>query len=145
MFAHTDSVSAASGIAVSSADPRTTTLKPETKDRKKIMIVSAAAVAALLLVIGGIFIVTSSRDTGGGGPASQPPTTAEAQQAWKPIAQTRVLPATGWQPLRPTAPFGFSAASGRVRVSGGHEGYDPAIDSWKGGEGSPSRFSMRCR
>ncbi len=50
----------------------------------------------------------------------------------------RALPATRWRPPRPTAPSGFSAASAADnRVSGQHEGYDPAIDSWKSGEDLP--------
>ncbi len=139
MFAHTASVSASSlKWPVPTADPRTTTVKPEKKDRKKILIASGAALAALLLVIGGVFMVTSSRDSGGGdGATGQPPTTAEAQPVWESIADARgardgmaatQADGTIWV-------FGGMGADGRV--SGSHEGYDPGIDSWKGGEDLP--------
>ena len=138
MFAHTDSVSASSlKWPVQSADPRTTTLKPETKDRKKILIATAAAAAVLLLVIGGIYLVTSSRDTGRGGPASQPPTTAEAQQAWKPIADARVARDGVAATQADGTIWVFGGMGADNRVSGQHEGYDPAIDSWKSGEALP--------
>ena len=50
----------------------------------------------------------------------------------------RASPATRWRPPRPTAPSGSSAAWGPTTASAErHEGYDPAIDSWKGGEDLP--------
>lgn len=143
MFAHTASVSQSSlkwqpVQPADSADPRTTTLKPAKKDRKKTLIAVGAAVAALLLVIGGVFIVTSSRDTGGGEvPANQPPSTAEAAPVWESIADARVArdAVASTQADGTIWVFGGMGADGRV--SGSHEGYDPAIDSWKGGDDLP--------
>ncbi len=136
MFAHTASISRSSlPSAVQAADPLTA-VTPRKRDRKRVLIVSAAAVAALLLVISGVYMVTSSRDTRGDEAAPSRPT-AEAQPGWQPISDTRVArdavaateaDGTIWV-------FGGMGADGRV--SGQHEGYDPAIDSWKGGEDLP--------
>ncbi len=144
MFAHTASVSQSSlkwqpVQPADSPDPRTTTVKPETKkNRKKILIASAAAVATLLLVASGIYVVTSSRDTrgGGGSPTSSQPT-GEAQPKWEAIADARVArdAVAATQADGTIWVFGGLATDGRV--SGSHEGYDPAIDSWKSGEVLP--------
>ncbi len=141
MLAHTASVSQSSrqwppAPPADPADFRTTMLKPETKKNgKKILIAAGAAAAALLLVAAGVFFV-SSRDRGGQAPtASQP--TAEAPAAWEPIADARVARdgVAATQADGTIWVFGGMAADGRV--SGGHEGYDPAIDSWKSGEDLP--------
>ena len=53
-------------------------------------------------------------------------------------SRMRALPARRRRPPRPTAPSGFSGGSeAMASVSGRHEGYDPAIDSWKGGDDLP--------
>jgi serine/threonine protein kinase/N-acetylneuraminic acid mutarotase len=138
MFAHTASVSQSSLPWQIPPPGSVPPLAPKKPNRKKVLIASAAVVAALLLVIGGVFIVKSSRGTGGGGgPQPQPTTEAEAPPAWRPIADAR------------TASYGVAAteADGTIwmfggmgaddRLSAGHEGYDPAIDSWKSGEALP--------
>ena len=142
MFAHTASVSQSSlkwqpVPSAESPDPRTTTLKPETKkDRKKVLIAVGAAAAVLLLVVAGVFIV-SSRDTGGGQTTTASQPTPEAPAAWEPIADARVARdgVAATQADGTIWVFGGMAADGRV--SGKHEGYDPAIDSWKSGEELP--------
>jgi serine/threonine protein kinase len=142
MFAHTASVSQSSlkwqpVPSADSPDPRTTTLQPGTKkDRKKVLIAVGAAAAVLLLVVAGVFIVTS-RDTGGGQATTASQPTPEAQAAWEPIADARVARdgVAATQADGTIWVFGGMAADGRV--SGKHEGYDPAIDSWKSGEELP--------
>ncbi len=142
MFAHTASVSQSSlkwqpVPSAESPDPRTTTLNPETnKDRKKVLIAVGAAAAVLLLVIAGVFIV-SSRDTGGGQTTTASQPTPEAPAAWEPISDARVARdgVAATQADGTIWVFGGMAADGRV--SGKHEGYDPAIDSWKSGEDLP--------
>jgi serine/threonine protein kinase/N-acetylneuraminic acid mutarotase len=138
MFAHTASVSGSSLPWQALRPGPVPGGPPKKRDRKKILIVAGAAAAALLLVISGIYVVTSSRKTGGGEtppPPSQP--TVEAQAGWRPIADARV----GLDAATATEADGtiwiFGGMGADNRVSGSHEGYDPAIDSWKGGEGLP--------
>jgi serine/threonine protein kinase len=137
MFAHTASVSASSlKWPVPSADPRTTTVKPEPVNRKKILIASAAVAAVLLLVIGGIFVVRSSRD-GGAVPAAPSRPTVEAQAGWEPIADARVARDAVAATQADGTIWVFGGMGADNRVSGRHEGYDPAIDSWKSGDDLP--------
>jgi serine/threonine protein kinase/N-acetylneuraminic acid mutarotase len=108
---------------------------------KKTLIALAAAAAAVLLVIGTVVIVAATRDTGGGDgrgtAASSTPPTVQAQPGWRPIADTR----TALEAVAATQADGtiwiFGGMGADNRVSGGHEGYDPAIDSWKGAEDLP--------
>jgi serine/threonine protein kinase/N-acetylneuraminic acid mutarotase len=138
MFARTSSVSASSPPwAVPAPDPLTTAM-PKKKGRKRVLIVSAAAAAALLLVISGVYVVTSSRDTSGGGsPRPQPTADAEAQPQWRPIADARVARDAVAVTEADGTIWVFGGMGADDRVSGRHEGYDPAIDSWKGGEDLP--------
>jgi serine/threonine protein kinase/N-acetylneuraminic acid mutarotase len=141
MFAHTGSISQSSlpwQIPPVQAPDPLTIATPKKKGRKRVLIASAAAAAALLLVIGGVFIVTSSRDSGGGGdagPTSQP--TAEAQPDWRPISDARVARDAVAVTEADGTIWVFGGMGADNRVSGQHEGYDPAIDSWKGGEDLP--------
>jgi N-acetylneuraminic acid mutarotase len=138
MFAHTDSVSASSlPWQVPQPDPATSVIARK-RDRKKLLIGSAAAAAVLLLVIGGIYLVTSSRDNRGGQPAAAPSQpTVEAPPSWQPITDARIARegVAATQSDGTIWVFGGMAADGAV--SGQHEGYDPAIDSWKGAEDLP--------
>jgi serine/threonine protein kinase/N-acetylneuraminic acid mutarotase len=140
MFAHTASVSQSSlpwqvppGLR---PDPAPAA-PPKKPDRKRVLIIAAAAVAVLLLVISGVFVIASTRDSENRQTAAPARPAAEAQPAWQSIADTRVArdavaateaDGTIWV-------LGGLAADGRV--SGAHEGYDPAIDSWKSGEELP--------
>lgn len=144
MFAHTASISQSSlkwpvGYPVGQAaagDPRTTTVKPdEKKDRKKLLIGAAAVAAVIVLVVGGVFIVTS-RDNGQSRPAAGQPT-VEAPPSWAAIADARVArdAVAATQADGTIWVFGGLAADGKVSAE--HEGYDPAIDSWKSGEALP--------
>jgi serine/threonine protein kinase/N-acetylneuraminic acid mutarotase len=138
MFAHTTSVSGSSLPSQAVRPGPVPDIPPKKRDRKKILIVAGAAAAALLLVISGIFIVTSTRKTGGGG-IPPPPTkpTVEAQSGWRPIADARLaLDAVAATEADGTI-WIFGGMGAGNRVTGSHEGYDPAIDSWKGGEDVP--------
>jgi serine/threonine protein kinase/N-acetylneuraminic acid mutarotase len=141
MFAHTASVSQSSlpwQVPPKLAPDPLTTATPKKKGRKGVLIASAAAVAALLLVISGVYIVTSSRDTGGGGgPRSQPTAEAEPPPEWRPIADARVAREAVAVTEADGTIWVFGGMGADNRVSGDHEGYDPAIDSWKGGEDLP--------
>ena len=138
MFAHTSSVSASSLPWQALRPGPPPGAPPQKRKGKRILIVAGALAAVLILVVGGIFIVTSLRKPGGGPPApppSQP--TAEAQAGWRPIADARVAldAVTATEADGTIWIFGGMAADNRV--TGSHEGYDPSIDSWKGGEDLP--------
>lgn len=110
------------------------------KDRKKTWIALAAAAAAVLLVIGTVVIVAATRDAGGGGgggatSSAQP--TAAAQPGWRPIADIRTAVDAAAATQADGTIWIFGGMGADNRVSGAHEGYDPAIDSWKGGEDLP--------
>jgi serine/threonine protein kinase/N-acetylneuraminic acid mutarotase len=109
-----------------------------TKGRKKTVIALAAAAAAVLLVIGTVVIVAATRDTGGGGgtTTSAQPTT-QAQPGWRPIADARTALDAAAATQADGTIWIFGGMGADNRVSGAHEGYDPAIDSWKGGEDLP--------
>ena len=139
MFAHTASVSQSSlqwPAGAPLGDPRTTTVNPEEpRGRKKLLIASVAAAAALLLVIAGVFIVTS-RDTGENQAAPSQPTAAPPPE-WEPIADARVARDAVAATQADGTIWVFGGMGADNRVSGQHEGYDPGIDSWKGGEDLP--------
>jgi serine/threonine protein kinase/N-acetylneuraminic acid mutarotase len=136
MFMHTASVSQSSlKWPVPPGDPRTTIVKTGKKDRKKLLIASAAVAAVLLLVIAGVFIVTS-RDNGSTQTASTQPTT-EAPPSWEPIADARVARDAVAATQADGTIWIFGGMEADNRVTGQHEGYDPAIDSWKSGEDLP--------
>jgi serine/threonine protein kinase/N-acetylneuraminic acid mutarotase len=138
MSARTSSISASSPPWAAPAPDPLTTATPKKNGRKRVLLVSAAAVAALLLVISGVYVVTSSRDTsGGGGPRPQPTAEAEAQPQWRPIADARVARDAVAVTEADGTIWVFGGMGADNRVSGRHEGYDPAIDSWKGGEDLP--------
>jgi hypothetical protein len=120
MFAHTASVSQSSlkWPAPSSA-PRTTTVKSEGRDRRKLLIISAALAAVVLLVAGGIYLVRSSRNAPGAPPAPSQPT-VEAQPTWQSIADARVARdavAAGTRATTPRSTAGKAVKTCRFRCS----------------------------
>ena len=142
MLAHTASVSASS-LPWKIAQVSTPDLAPAgtsgRRDRKRLLIGSLAAVAALLLVISGVFMATSSRDTQAGEAAPSQPSrpTAEPPPAWQSIADARVAREAVAATQADGTIWIFGGLDSNNRVSGDHEGFDPAIDSWKAGENLP--------
>ena len=109
-----------------------------TKNRNRTLIALAAATAVVLLVIGAVVIVAPSRDTNSNtGATSSARPTAEAQPTWRPIADARTALAAAAATQSDGTIWIFGGMGADNRVSGAHEGYDPAIDSWKGGEALP--------
>jgi serine/threonine-protein kinase PknK len=92
------------------------------------------------LVIGSIYFAMSRGGSGTGNKsATAPPgpqTTAEAQAAWQPITNARVARAEVATTQADDTIWIFGGA-GDGGVSARHEGYDPAIDNWKGGDDLP--------
>jgi serine/threonine protein kinase/N-acetylneuraminic acid mutarotase len=138
MFAHTASVSQSSlKWPTPPGNPRTTIVKTEKKKGgKKLLISLAAAAAVLLLVAGGVFLVTS-RDTGEKQATTSNQPTAEPTPTWEPIADARVARDAVAATQADGTIWVFGGMDADNRVSGKHEGYDPAIDSWKSGEDLP--------
>ena len=88
-------------------------------------------------MISGVYFI-SSRDKGEGSTtaaASQP--TTEAQAGWKPITNARVAREAVATTQADGTIWIFGGIGADGQVSGRHEGYDPAIDSWKGGDDLP--------
>jgi serine/threonine protein kinase/N-acetylneuraminic acid mutarotase len=143
MFAHTASISQSSlpwQIPPVPQGPQSgpvPAVPPPKRNRKRILIASAAAAAVLLLVISAVVIVTSRDTRGGEAPAPPSRPTAEAQPDWRPIADARVARDAVAATDADGTIWVFGGMGPDNRVSGRHEGYDPAIDSWKGGEDLP--------
>lgn len=109
--------------------------KKTTPNRTLMLWIAAAAVVVLLVGAGIVFLVTrhtgSTHQSGAAAPAT------EVQGPWQPITNARIdrdavattqADGTIWI-------FGGIGADGTI--SGRHEGYDPAIDSWKAGDDLP--------
>ncbi|RZT18339.1 serine/threonine protein kinase [Mycobacterium sp. BK558] len=108
------------------------------KNRRKTLITLGAAAAVVLLVIGAVVIVAVSRDsTSDTGATTSARPTAEAQPGWRPIADARKALDAAAATQSDGTIWIFGGMGADNRVSGAHEGYDPAIDSWKGGEALP--------
>ncbi|MDT5241142.1 MAG: hypothetical protein QOD97_3340, partial [Mycobacterium sp.] len=114
-----------------------TSITRKTRNRRPLLFAAAAAVVALLLVVSGIYFI-SSRDNGNGGStgsASQP--TTQTQAGWKPITNARVAREAAATTQADGTIWIFGGLGSDGSVSGRHEGYDPAIDSWKSGDDLP--------
>lgn len=149
MFAHTASVSQGSmpwqvppTPPTPPAPPAETASQPgpepttDKRDPKRLLITVGAAAVALLLVISGIVMFTS-RDKGEEQQAVPTRPTVEAQPEWAPIADARVARDAVAATEADGTIWVFGGQGAGNQVSGAHEGYDPALDSWKGGENLP--------
>lgn len=142
MFAHTASIGASSppwapptpaAPAPGGLPPK----QPKKRDRSRLLIAAAAVAAVVLLVAAGVYMTTSSRDGGGGAAAPTGSPTAEPPPQWRPITDARVATDGVAATEADGTIWLFGGVTADNRVSGQHEGYDPAIDSWKGGEALP--------
>ena len=151
MFAHTRSVSlsnvpwqqvpptppvppGASAPPVPQPDPAGSSPNP---DRKKLLIVAGAAAAVVILVIASVFIFTSGdKDTAAPQAAPKQPT-VEMQPEWESVSDARVARGAVAATEADGTIWVFGGLGAGNRVSAAHEGYDPALDSWKGGENLP--------
>jgi len=116
-----------------------TSITRKTRNRRPLLFAAAGAVVALLLVVSGVYFI-SSRDKGNGGSTgsvSQPTTTTQTQAGWKPITNARVAREAAATTQADGTIWIFGGLESDGSVSGRHEGYDPAIDSWKGGDDLP--------
>ncbi|OBF05431.1 protein kinase [Mycobacterium sp. ACS4054] len=110
------------------------------KKRNRIALVAAALAAVLLLVIGGVFFALSP-DNKHGSKGASGQSTAQPPMQWKPITNARI----SRDAAATTQADGTIWIFGGIRSDGTHtglqEGYDPVIDSWKGGDDLPVAVS----
>lgn len=106
------------------------------KKRNRIALTAGALVVVVLLVVGGLYWGLAP-DNNNQKRASSPSTTQAPSVVWKPITNDRVsrvetattqVDGTIWV-------FGGIRSDGAVTAL--QEGYDPVIDSWKGGDDLP--------
>jgi serine/threonine protein kinase/N-acetylneuraminic acid mutarotase len=108
---------------------------PKKRDRRQMLFAAAAAVVALVLVISGVYLLSSSRTPDVKGAPSPP--AAGAQAAWQPITNARVAREAAATTEADGTIWIFGGIGADNHVSGRHEGYDAAIDNWKGGDDLP--------
>lgn len=139
MFAHTASISVSSvpWRAQISNTPTALEVSPTMRSHRKLPALLLATIAALLLVVSGVHLVTSPDDTSQA-EAAQPAPAQQSSPVWQPITDARVarVGAAATETDGTIWVFGGGTGAGD-RVSGAHEGYDPAIDSWKSGAELP--------
>ena len=119
------------------SDMPTSITRPK-RNLRPLLFAAAAAVVAVLLVVGGVFLVSTftKRDTGEAIARPSHPT-AEKQADWQPITNARVAREAVATTEADGTIWIFGGLGGDNRLSGRHEGYDPAIDNWKGGDDLP--------
>jgi serine/threonine-protein kinase PknK len=104
------------------------------KKGKRIGLIAAAAVVVVLLVAGGLYFGLSHDKTTPGA-TTQP--SAQPAAKWSPITNARI----SRDAAATTATDGTIWIVGGIRsngtITGQHEGYDPTIDGWKGGDDLP--------
>jgi serine/threonine-protein kinase PknK len=104
------------------------------KKRNRVAMVAGAAVLVVLLVVGGLYF--GLKPDNNQKPVASPPPT-QAPVVWKPITNDRVsrVAAATTQVDGTIWVFGGIRSDGAVTAM--QEGYDPVIDSWKGGDDLP--------
>ncbi len=102
--------------------------------RNRVALVAGAAVLVVLLVVVGLYFGLQDNNTQ---KSATGQTTAQAPAAWKPITNARVAR----DAVAATQVDGTIWIFGGIRSDGAvttmQEGYDPVIDSWKGGDDLP--------
>jgi serine/threonine protein kinase/N-acetylneuraminic acid mutarotase len=109
------------------------------RNRRRLLIAGAAAVGVLLLVISGVYFISTRGSPREASDSIARPSrpTAETQAGWQPITNARVAREAVATTEADGTIWIFGGLGGDGLVSGRHEGYDPAIDSWKGGDDLP--------
>ncbi|MGE5694966.1 MAG: DUF1668 domain-containing protein [Candidatus Sericytochromatia bacterium] len=119
--------------------PRPTSSEPPRKkkwDRSPLLRL-AAAIFVVLLVAGTVYFLTRSHG-GTSSTADNPPQpNTEVQAGWRPITNARIERDAVATTQADGTIWIFGGLGPDGAVSGRHEGYDPTIDSWKGGDDLP--------
>jgi serine/threonine-protein kinase PknK len=105
------------------------------KQRNRIALVAAALVVVVLLLVSGLYFGLARTNNATQNAATQP--SAPPPPKWKPITNARIArdAATTTQADGTIWIFGGIRSDGAL--TGLQEGYDPVIDSWKGGDDLP--------
>ncbi len=104
------------------------------KKRNRVAMVGGAAVLVVLLVVGGLYFGLAP-DNNKKPVASQP--TTQAPVEWKPITNDRVSRVAAATTQVDGTIWIFGGIRSDGTVSAIQEGYDPVLDSWKGGDDLP--------
>ena len=104
------------------------------KKRSRITLIAALAVVAVLLVVSGVYLGLS-RQNSHGTASSQPSTQAPVK--WQPITNARIARTAAATTQTDGTIWIFGGIRGDGALTGQHEGYDPVIDEWKGGDDLP--------
>jgi serine/threonine-protein kinase PknK len=110
-------------------------LAPPEMKRNRITVIAAAAIVAALLVVSGVYLVLSGNNSNRKPVASQPSTQAPVK--WQPITDARIAREAAATTQADGTIWIFGGIRSDGSVTGLHEGYDPVIDSWKGGDDLP--------
>lgn len=115
--------------------PTPTTPPTKPANRKNLLLIGAAVLVVLLLVAGGVFLAVSGDDKKTSA-SSQSRTQAPVQ--WKAITNARIARDAAATTQSDGTIWIFGGVGSDGNVTGRHEGYDPAIDEWKGGDDLPA-------
>lgn len=103
--------------------------------KNRIAVIAVAAVAVLLVVAGGVFVVARPHNGDHNGVGSQPST--QAPVGWQPITNARIARGAAATTQADGTIWIFGGIRSDGALTGLQEGYDPVIDSWKGGDDLP--------
>ena len=106
--------------------------KAQGKKPNRIAMIAVAAVVALLLVISGIYLGLSRNNSAPKSATSQPSTQAPVE--WQPITNARIARDAVAATQADGTIWIFGGIGSNGAVTGQHEGYDPVLDGWKGGD-----------
>jgi serine/threonine-protein kinase PknK len=115
--------------------PQWSASEEKKRNRAKVPLIVGALVVVLLLVASGVFFVLS-REPGTDKGSASPPST-EAQAGWQPITNARIAREAAATTQADGTIWIFGGLGSDGVVSTRHEGYDPVIDNWKGGDDLP--------
>jgi serine/threonine-protein kinase PknK len=116
--------------------PPAWSLPPEKKRNRTLMLlVAAAAVVALVLGASTVYFLVKRDSSTAESNATQPST--EVQAGWQSITNARIARDAVATTQADGTVWIFGGLGGDGAVSGRQEGYDPAIDNWKGGDELP--------
>lgn len=104
-------------------------------NKRNRMLALAAGVVVLLLVAGGIFFVLP--DNNSNHKVAGPQTSTQPPAQWKPITNARIARDAAATTQSDGTIWIFGGIRSDGAVTPGHEGYDPAVDEWKGGDDLP--------
>lgn len=106
------------------------------KKRNRIALTAGALAAVLLLAVGGVWFALSPDNKAGSNGASGQPT-AQPPMQWKPITNARISRDAAATTQADGTIWIFGGIRNDGALTGLQEGYDPVIDSWKGGDDLP--------